>query len=136
MKNVTKWMLAAAMTVGGLGLTAAPAKAAQIGVYVGTGAEYVPPCPGPGYVWTAGYFSNGVWIPGRWIFNGVVVNQGYHGNQFFGDRDDHGSFTRDRDNRDAGRNFDNRDNRDNRGGSDNNNRGRNNDQGGNRGRGR
>jgi hypothetical protein len=59
MKNITKWMLAAAMTVGGLGLTAAPAKAAQIGVYVGTGAEYVPPCPGPGYVWTAGYYSNG-----------------------------------------------------------------------------
>ena len=72
MKNITKWMLAAAMTIGGLGLTAAPANAAQIGVYIGTGAEYVPPCPGPGYVWIAGYYSNSYWIPGRWAFNGVV----------------------------------------------------------------
>lgn len=65
-------MLAAAMAVGGLGLAAAPANAAQIGDYVGTGAEYVPPCPGPGYTWIAGYYSNGYWTAGRWAFNGIV----------------------------------------------------------------
>jgi hypothetical protein len=127
MKNITKWMLAAAMAVGGLGLTAAPAKAAQIGVYIGAGPDYVPPCPGPGYVWIAGYYSNGYWVPGQWVFNGVVVNQGYYVNHFYGDRDDHdrGSFNRDDNHRDAGRNFDNRGSAD---------RGRNQGQRGNRGR--
>ena len=109
MKNVTKWMLAAAMAVSGLGLTAAPANAAQIGVYIGTGAEYVPPCPGPGYVWIAGYYSNNYWIPGRWAFNGVVRDRVdvYRGHANF-DRDhrsdhghDHGMDRRD----DGRRNF-------------------------------
>lgn len=115
MKNVTKWMLAAAMAVGGLGLTAAPAKAAQIGVYIGAGPAYVPPCPGPGYVLTAGHYSNGYWVPARWVFTGVVR-----------DRDDHArdSFNRDRNNRANVRNFDRR---------DNNDRGRNNGQRDNRG---
>ena len=87
MKNITKWTLAAAMAIGGLGLAAAPANAAQIGVYVGTGAEYVPPCPGPGYVWIAGYYSSGYWVPGRWAFNGVAVRDHvdfYHGRANFG----------------------------------------------------
>lgn len=88
MKNITKWMLAAAMAIGGLGLAAAPANAAQIGVYIGTGAEYVPPCPGPGYAWIAGYYSNGYWIPGRWAFHGIVRDRvdAYRGRVNF-DRD-------------------------------------------------
>ena len=98
MKNITKWMLAAAMAIGGLGLTAATAKAAQIGVYVGSGAEYVPAYPGPGYVWIAGYYSDGYWIPGRWAFNGVVR-----------DRDD---FYRGRDHFDRDHRADRRDDRD------------------------
>ncbi len=124
MKNVTKWMLAAAMTVGGLGFTAAPANAAQIGVYIGTGAEYVPPCPGPGYVWIAGYYSNNYWIPGRWAFNGRVR-----------DRDDHyRNNLRDRgDAYRGGNNFD-RDGRADR--RDNGNRGRDNGRRDNRGHGR
>ncbi|KAA6459752.1 hypothetical protein DYQ86_16720 [Acidobacteria bacterium AB60] len=48
------------------------AHAAQFGVYVQSGpAAYVPPCPGPGYVWAAGYWNDGYWIPGRWNFVGV-----------------------------------------------------------------
>lgn len=137
MKNVTKWMLAAAMAVGGLGLTAAPAKAAQFGVYIGAEPNYIPPSPGPGYVWVAGYYSNGYWIPGQWVFQGVVAPQAYYGNRFYGDRDDYArrsfdrddhdrnNFRRDDDRRDAGRNFDRRDNR-----------GRDNGQRDNRGRGR
>lgn len=124
MKNMTKWMLAAAMTIGGLGLTAAPAKAAQVGVYIGSGAEYVPPCPGPGYTWIAGYYSNGYRIAGRWAFNGTVR-----------DRDDrYRNNVRDRDDAYRGRyNFD-RDHRADR--RDNNDRGRDNGRRDNRGHGR
>jgi hypothetical protein len=112
MRNITKWMLAAAVAAGGVGLTAAPAKAAQVGVYVGPGAEYVPPCPGPGYVWTAGYYNNGFWVPGQWIFNMVANHRDRDDyarhNSFFGDRDDHnrGNARRDDNHRDAGRNSD------------------------------
>jgi hypothetical protein len=100
MKDITKWMLAAALAVGGLGLTAAPAKAAQIGVYIGAGPAYAPPCPGPGYAWIAGYYSNGYWVPGRWAFTGVYIN-----------RDGHSRNSFDRDHRDNGRTVDRRDNR-------------------------
>lgn len=27
---------------------------------------YVPPCPGDGYEWNAGYYNAGVWVPGAW----------------------------------------------------------------------
>ncbi|HEV2135542.1 MAG TPA: hypothetical protein VGR47_15010 [Terracidiphilus sp.] len=87
MKSLTKWMLAAALAVGGLGLAATPAKAAQIGFYVGSGDGYVPPSPGPGYVWMNGYYANGYWVPGRWAFAGGY--NGYYGNRFYGDRDDY-----------------------------------------------
>ena len=80
MKNITKWMLAAALAIGGFGLASTPAKAAQIGFYVGNGAPgyYVPPSPGPGYTWIAGYYANGYWVPGRWAFAGV-----YRGHERF-----------------------------------------------------
>lgn len=63
-------MLGAAVVAGGLGAGAATAQAAEFGVYVRGPVAYVPPCPGPGYVWIAGYQANGYWIPGRWNFVG------------------------------------------------------------------
>ena len=70
MKNMSKWMLGAAMAAGVLSLGAGKAQAAQIGIYVGAPVAYAPPCPGPGYVWTAGYYSGGYWVPGRWDYVG------------------------------------------------------------------
>jgi hypothetical protein len=73
MKQLGKWMLGAAVVAGtlGLGTTAAQAQVG-VGVYVGGGpVAYVPPCPGPGYQWTAGYYSGGYWIPGRWAYVGA-----------------------------------------------------------------
>ncbi len=69
MKNMAKFVLGAAVVASGLGLGAAKAQAAEFGVYVGS-RNYVPPCPGPGYAWTAGYYANGYWVPGRWGFGG------------------------------------------------------------------
>jgi hypothetical protein len=83
MKSMAKWMLGAAVAVAGLGTATTPAKAAQWGVYVGGPAAYVPPCPGPGYEWVAGYYSGGYWVPGRWAL------AGFHNNlvRYYGDRD-------------------------------------------------
>ena len=92
MKSMAKWMLGAAVVAGGFGLAATPAKAAQWGVYIGQ-STYVPPCPGPGYEWTAGYYSNGYWVPGQWTF--VGVNNNYV--RYYGDRDDYRYYHRDRD---------------------------------------
>jgi hypothetical protein len=92
MVSMKKWILGAALAIGTLGLSAAPAQAARIGVFVGAPA-YVPPCPGAGYVWVGGYWANGYWVPGYWNFvgvrvggpfirGGVVFNRGpvfYHG---------------------------------------------------------
>jgi hypothetical protein len=90
MKNMAKWILSAAVVAGGLGLAATPAIAAQWGVYIGQSA-YVPPCPGPGYEWTAGYYSDGYWVPGRWAFVGydrpVVRYYGGDGYYYHRDRD-------------------------------------------------
>ncbi len=69
MKNMAKFVLGAAVVASGLGLGATKAQAAEFGVYIGS-PNYVPPCPGPGYVWTAGYYANGYWVPGRWGFGG------------------------------------------------------------------
>jgi len=92
MKKITsgmkKWMLGAALAVGALGLCAAPAQAARIGVFVG-GPAYVPPCPGAGYSWVAGYWNGGVWVPGYWNFVGVGVRvgpvfHGWYGHPYYG----------------------------------------------------
>jgi len=61
-------MLGAAMVAGSLGLGATSAQAAEFGVYVRGPVAYVPPCPGPGYFWVAGYHANGYWVPGRWSY--------------------------------------------------------------------
>jgi hypothetical protein len=83
MFNMKKWMLGAAVVAGGLGLGTTQAKAAEFGVYVRGPVAYVPPCPGPGYSWVAGYYANGYWVPGRWNFIGVrgpapIVRFDYH----------------------------------------------------------
>jgi hypothetical protein len=100
MKNITKWMLAAALAIGGLGLAATPAKAAQIGFYIGNGAPgyYVPPSPGPGYIWIDGYYANGYWVPGRWAFAGVYRGPDHFYRPYDRDhwRRDRGRFDHDR----------------------------------------
>jgi hypothetical protein len=83
MKNMRNWMLGVAVVAGGLGLAAAPAHAAEFGVYMRGPVAYVPPCPGPGYVWTAGYYANGYWVPGYWNFGGGR-GPGVHGYVGFG----------------------------------------------------
>lgn len=89
MKSVSKWMLGAAVAVGALGLAATPAKAQQFGIYVGSGpAAYVPPCPGPGYTWVAGYYADGYWMPGRWAYVGVRDWDGDDYPRYYRDRDD------------------------------------------------
>jgi len=115
MSSMRNWMLGAAMAAGAAGLGAIPAHAAQFGIYVGNGpAAYVPPTPGPGYVWVAGYMSDGYWIPGRWTFAGGGYGYGYG----YGDRDRFEHFDRDRGrdwnrggDRDRGRDFERRDDR-------------------------
>jgi hypothetical protein len=77
MGSMKSWILAAAMVAGALGLGATSAQAAQIGVYVRGPVAYVPPCPGPGYLWTAGYRARGVWVPGRWAYRPAVVRPGW-----------------------------------------------------------
>jgi hypothetical protein len=84
-----------------LGLGAAGAQA-QTRVFVGFGAPVVaavPPCPGVGYVWTPGYYSGAVFVPGRWIDRRYdrdrVVVQSFQ-------RDAHRDFRYDRDDRNRG----------------------------------
>ncbi len=74
--------------------------------------NYVPPCPGPNYVWVAGYWNDGYWVDGQWVYQAPVVRYapavrfGYdrewdrewdHNRGF--DRDHH-EFRGDRDHRD------------------------------------
>jgi hypothetical protein len=66
MGSMRNWMLGAAMVAGAAGVGAGTAQAAEFGVYVRGPVAYVPPCPGPGYVWTEGYMANGYWVPGYW----------------------------------------------------------------------
>jgi hypothetical protein len=87
MGSMKKWMLGAALAVGIVGMGAAPAQAARVGVYIGARAA----CPGPGYVWVGGYWANGYWVPGYWNFvgvgpafrGGVVIGHGgFYGRHF------------------------------------------------------
>jgi hypothetical protein len=107
MKSIKNWMLGAAVVAGALGLGATTAQAAQIGIYARGPVAYVPPSPGPGYVWAAGYMDDGYWIPGRWNFVGYRGGYGYGGYAYVGrdrDRGWDGDRYRDRD-----RDFDHRD---------------------------
>lgn len=95
MNRMRSWMLGAAVLAAGAGLGATNAQAAEFGFHVRGPAVYVPPCPGPGYVWIAGYQADGYWVPGRWSFGGGV-DRGhfarYDGNRGrdFGRHDDRG----------------------------------------------
>ncbi|MGB8260956.1 MAG: hypothetical protein WCE75_11420 [Terracidiphilus sp.] len=71
MNGMKSWMLGAAVLAGGLGLGTGAAQAAEFGFHERGPAAYVPPCPGPGYLWIAGYQARGYWVPGRWEFRGV-----------------------------------------------------------------
>ena len=86
MASIKSWMLGAALAAGAIGMSAAPAHAAHIGIYIGAPVAYVPPCPGPGYFWEAGYYSGGYWVPGRWEFRGVVDRDDFYRRHDF-DRD-------------------------------------------------
>jgi hypothetical protein len=74
-----KSILRALALTGIVGFGAATGAQAQARVYVGIGAPVVaaiPPCPGDGYVWTAGYYEGRAWVPGRWIYRGY--DRGYY----------------------------------------------------------
>jgi len=89
MGSLKKWMLAAALAAGIVGMGAAPAQAARVRVYVGA-PGYVAPYPGPGYVWVDGYWANGYWVPGYWTYvgvgpgfrGGIVIGRGPHFHHF------------------------------------------------------
>lgn len=69
-------MLGGAVAAAALALMAAPAQAAEIGVYMGRPVAYAPHCPGPGYAWVGGYYAHGYWIPGYWNHAGAGVRVG------------------------------------------------------------
>lgn len=98
MSSIKNWMLGAAVVAGALGLGASTAQAAEFGIYARGPVAYVPPSPGPGYVWVAGYMDDGYWIPGRWNF--VGYRGGYRFNSYMHfDRDRDRHWDRDRDRR-------------------------------------
>jgi hypothetical protein len=106
MSGMKNWMLGAAMVAGVVGLSAAPAQAARVGIYIGAPAAYIPPCPGPGYAWVAGYWSNGYWVPGYWNFVSRPYGPGFRGDAGWDHRHDfdrHDFDRRDFDRRDEGR---------------------------------
>jgi hypothetical protein len=59
-------MLGAAMVAGVAALGGTTAQAAEFGFHVRGPVAYIPPCPGPGYVWVNGYMASGYWVPGYW----------------------------------------------------------------------
>jgi hypothetical protein len=72
-------MVAGVATVG-----ATTAQAAEFGFRVRGPVAYIPPCPGPGYIWTNGYMANSYWVPGYWNLGGprridpvVVYGRGF-----------------------------------------------------------
>jgi hypothetical protein len=79
MTGMKTWMLGAAMVAGAAALGATQAQAAEFGFHVRGPVAYMPPCPGPGYVWTGGYMANGYWIEGRWAIGGGRGGYGYRG---------------------------------------------------------
>jgi hypothetical protein len=87
MVSMKKWIFGAAVLAGALSLGATSAQAAQFRVYVGGPVAYAPPSPGPGYFWTAGYYSGGYWVPGRWDFRGNFDRDHFVGYAGHFDRD-------------------------------------------------
>lgn len=107
-----KLMLGVVVAAGLLGAGTVAASAAPLEFHARYGAEYVPPCPGEGYFWTAGYYNGGYWVPGAWEFRGRRDFDGGYGyrrdfrrDERF-DRDRHFDGRRD----DRGRGFERRGN--------------------------
>jgi len=94
MASMKSLIFGAAILAGVAGLGATNAKAAQFGVYIGAPVAYVPPCPGPGYAWIAGYYANGYWVPGRWALTARYDRDDFYRHRDWDraryyDRDDH-----------------------------------------------
>ncbi len=77
---------------------------AQTRLYVGIGgpvATSIPPCPGEGYVWTAGYYNSYGWVPGSWVYRGYDRNDSFRArvdvdHRYYNDHDrDHSRNDRD-----------------------------------------
>jgi hypothetical protein len=102
MRTITQKMMVGVALLGGvLGAGTVAANAAPIEFHERFEAGYIPPCPGDGYVWTAGYYNGGYWVPGAWAFRGHRgFDRGYAyyggGNRF---DNDHRYAFRDRDDR-------------------------------------
>ena len=95
MGSMKNWIFGAAVLAGAAALGSTPAQAAEFGIYVRGPVAYVPPCPGPGYFWTAGYMADGYWVPGRWSFGGYRDRDRFVGRDDY--RHDRGhDFDRDR----------------------------------------
>src|SRR5580693_8019425 len=92
MGSMRNWILGAVMVAGVAALGTTQAQAAEYGFHMRGPVAYVPPCPGPGYFWTAGYMANGYWVPGYWNFRG-----GFRGPVVRYDRGFDRHFDRDRD---------------------------------------
>jgi len=74
MGSMRNWMLGAAVVAGAAALGATTAQAAEFGFHMRGPVAYVPPSPGPGYIWVNGYMANGYWVGGYWN-----LNAGYRG---------------------------------------------------------
>ena len=64
-------LLMTGLFTGILAAGAGTAHAARVDVRFGGPVVYAAPaCPGPGYVWNAGYYVGRTWYPGRWAYRG------------------------------------------------------------------
>jgi WXXGXW repeat (2 copies) len=91
-KIVTGLVAALLLLVGMLAVPATSSARVAIGVSVNFGPPVLPvyvqpPCPGPGYIWTPGYWAytpdaGYYWVPGTWVpapFVGALWTPGYWG---------------------------------------------------------
>lgn len=94
MNRLASFLAASALVATGLALVPTPARAAHVGVEISVGVpppalpvQYQPMAPGPGYIWTPGYWSwepdsGYVWINGSWVMPpepGLLWTPGYWG---------------------------------------------------------
>jgi hypothetical protein len=84
-----------ALTLAAATLIPAAAAHAQVGIAVQIRppapayyyGAYAPPCPGPDYYWTPGYYAGRVWVPGRWVYRAYYGPRYYHHDEYY--RHDH-----------------------------------------------
>lgn len=87
MGSMKNWILGATVLAGAAGFGTTTAHAAEFGIHVRGPVAYVPPSPGPGYVWIVGYMADGYRVPGRWNFVGFRDRDRFYRGRGF-DRDD------------------------------------------------